>query len=143
MSRLAGRRLVTSAYDSREYSAFVLSNVHVPSGRPVGMIAPMSTADGLSSPTKEDHGQEPRETHPEWLPSCIGSAARHSETGSDRWRIPGGGALGSSRGRGVFLENADDGRGAGRSRWIEAPVAILALAIAAFALAVCVNAPSI
>ena len=33
--------------------------------------------------------------------------------------------------------------GAGRSRWIEAPLAILALAIAAFALAVCVNAPSI
>jgi hypothetical protein len=74
MSRLAGRRLVTSAYDSREYSAFVLSNVHVPGGRPVGMIAPMSTADGLSSRMKEDHGQEPRETHPEWLPSCIGSA---------------------------------------------------------------------
>jgi hypothetical protein len=40
----------------------------------VGMIAPMSTADGLSSRMKEDHGQEPRETRPEWLPSCIGSA---------------------------------------------------------------------
>ena len=44
---------------------------------------------------------------------------------------------------GSFWKKADQGRGAGRSRWIEAPVAILALAIAAFALAVCVNAPSI
>ena len=41
------------------------------------------------------------------------------------------------------MEEADKGMGAGRSRWIEAPLAILALAIAAFALAVCVNAPSI
>src|ERR1700694_1050438 len=101
----------------------------MPCCRPTCRIASMSTADGLSSPTKEDHGQEPRETHPEWLPSCIGSAATHNETGSAPPR-----AARASRGRGVFLDNADDGRGAGRSRWIEAPVAILALAIAAFAL---------
>jgi len=41
------------------------------------------------------------------------------------------------------LKESDEIMGAGRSRWIEAPLAILALAIAAFALAVCVNAPSI
>ena len=56
-------------------------------------------------------------------------------------RFPPTRAARASRGRGVFLEKAD--QGTGRSRWIEAPLAILALAIAAFALAVCVNAPSI
>jgi hypothetical protein len=41
------------------------------------------------------------------------------------------------------LKESDEIMGAARSRWIEAPLAIVALAIAAFALAVCVNAPSI
>jgi len=58
-------------------------------------------------------------------------------------RFPPTRAARASRGRGVFLEKADEGMDTGRSRWIEAPLAILALAIAAFALAVCVNAPSI
>src|ERR1700737_867394 len=58
-------------------------------------------------------------------------------------RFPPTRAARASRGRGVFLEEADKGMGAGRSRWMEAPLAILALAIAAFALAVCGNPPSI
>jgi hypothetical protein len=58
-------------------------------------------------------------------------------------RFPPTRAARASRGRGVFLEEADEVMGTGRSRWIEAPLAIVALAIAAFALAVCVNAPSI
>jgi hypothetical protein len=58
-------------------------------------------------------------------------------------RFPPTRAARASRGRGVFLEEADEVMGAGRARWIEAPLAIVALAIAAFALAVCVNAPSI
>ena len=68
----------------------------------------------------------------------LGHAREHSAL-----RFPPTRAARASRGRGAFLEEADKGMGAGRSRWIEAPLAILALAIAAFALAVCVNAPSI
>ena len=49
----------------------------------------------------------------------------------------------ASRGRGVFLEDGDKVRGGGRPRWIEVPVAIVALAIAAFAVTVYINAPSI
>ena len=70
-----------------------------------------------------------------------GSLAQASEHSG--LRFPPTRAARASRGRGVFSEEADKGLGAGRSRWIEAPLAILALAIAAFALAVCVNAPSI
>jgi len=71
---------------------------------------------------------------------AAGFSPRREQSGL---RFPPTRAARASRGRGVFLEKADQGRGAGRSRWIEAPLAILALAIAAFALAVCVNAPSI
>ena len=41
------------------------------------------------------------------------------------------------------MEEADEVKGTGRARWIEVPVAMVALAVAAFALAVCFNAPSI
>jgi len=78
-------------------------------------------------------------------PSVAGSPAgslAHAREHS-ALRFPPTRAARASRGRGVFLEKAGRGMGAGRSRWIEAPLAILALAIAAFALAVCVNAPSI
>lgn len=78
-------------------------------------------------------------------PSVAGSPAgslAHGR-GHSGLRFPPTRAARASRGRGVFLEKADRGRGAGRSRRIEAPLAIVALAIAAFALAVCVNAPSI
>src|ERR1700674_1771379 len=68
----------------------------------------------------------------------LGHAREHSAL-----RFPPTRAARASRGRGVFSEEADKGLGAGRSRWIEAPLAILALAIAAFALAVCVNAAAI
>src|SRR3984893_8250259 len=68
----------------------------------------------------------------------LGHAREHSAL-----RFPPTRAARASRGRGVFLEKADKGLGAGRSRWIEEPLAILALAIAAFALAACANAPSI
>jgi hypothetical protein len=40
------------------------------------------------------------------------------------------------------LEEGDKRRGGGRPRWIEVPVAIVALAIAAFAVTVYINAPS-
>jgi hypothetical protein len=40
------------------------------------------------------------------------------------------------------LEVGDKVRGGGRPRWIEVPVAIVALAIAAFAVTVYINAPS-
>ena len=73
--------------------------------------------------------------------SPAGSLAHASEHSG--LRFPPTRAARASRGRGVFLEKADEGMGTARSRWIEAPLAILALAIAAFALAVCVNAPSI
>ena len=58
-------------------------------------------------------------------------------------RFPPTRAARASRGRGVFLEEADEVKGTGRARWIEVPVAMVALAVAAFALAVCFNAPSI
>ena len=57
-------------------------------------------------------------------------------------RFPPTRAARASRGRGVFLEDGDKVRGGGR-RWIEVPVAIVALAIAAFAVTVYFNAPSI
>ena len=41
------------------------------------------------------------------------------------------------------MEDGDKVRGGGRPRWIEVPVAIVALAIAAFAVTVYINAPSI
>src|SRR4030088_3106951 len=67
----------------------------------------------------------------------LGHAREHSAL-----RFPPTRAARAPGGRGGLLAG-DKGMGAGRSRWIEAPLAILALAIAAFALAVCVNAPSI
>jgi hypothetical protein len=73
--------------------------------------------------------------------SPAGSFAHASEHSG--LRFPPTRAARASRGRGVFLEEADEVMGTGRARWIEAPLAIVALAIAAFALAVCVNAPSI
>ena len=57
-------------------------------------------------------------------------------------RFPPTRAARASRGRGVFLEDGDKVRGGGRPRWIEVPVAIVALAIAAFAVTVYINAPS-
>ena len=57
-------------------------------------------------------------------------------------RFPPTRAARASRGRGVFLEDGDKVKGGGR-RWIEVPVAIVALAIAAFAVTVYINAPSI
>ena len=57
-------------------------------------------------------------------------------------RFPPTRAARASRGRGVFLEDGDKLRGGGRPRWIEVPVAIVALAIAAFAVTVYINAPS-
>jgi hypothetical protein len=53
-------------------------------------LASMSTADGLNSRTKEDHGQEPRETHPESPPSCTGGAAGHGAKSPKRCWIAGG-----------------------------------------------------
>jgi len=58
-------------------------------------------------------------------------------------RFPPTRAARSPRGRGVFLKDADNTAGKGRPRWIEIPVAIVAVAVAAFALTVCFNAPSI
>ncbi|HVR94417.1 MAG TPA: hypothetical protein VHI75_11300, partial [Casimicrobiaceae bacterium] len=58
-------------------------------------------------------------------------------------RFPPTRAARASRGRGVFLEDGDKVRGGRRPRWIEVPVAIVALAIAAFAVTVYINAPSI
>ena len=58
-------------------------------------------------------------------------------------RFPPTRAARASRGRGVFLEDGDKLRGGGRPRWIEVPVAIVALAIAAFAVTVYINAPLI
>src|SRR5712672_925448 len=58
-------------------------------------------------------------------------------------RFPPTRAARSSRGRGVFLNDADPSRGNRRPHWVEVPVAIVALAVAAFALTVCFNAPSI
>ena len=57
-------------------------------------------------------------------------------------RFPPTRAARPSRGRGVFLEEADEVVSAGRERWVEVPVAIVALAVAAFAVTVCINAPS-
>jgi hypothetical protein len=57
-------------------------------------------------------------------------------------RFPPTRAARASRGRGVFLKDADKLGGRGRTRWVEVPVAIVALAVAAFALTVCFNAPS-
>ena len=59
------------------------------------------------------------------------------------FRFPPTRAARSSRGRGIFLKEGEKASGKGRPRWIEVPVAIVALAVAAFALTVCFNAPSI
>jgi hypothetical protein len=78
-------------------------------------------------------------------PSVAGSPAWVLAHGREHsgLRFPPTRAARASRGRGVFLEEADEVKGTGRARWIEVPVAIVALAVAAFALAVCFNAPSI
>jgi hypothetical protein len=86
-----------------------------------------------------------RQTMPQRAPSVAGSPAWSLAHGGEHsgLRFPPTRAARASRGRGVFLEDAAEVKGTGRARWIEAPVAIVALAVAAFALAVCFNAPSI
>jgi hypothetical protein len=58
-------------------------------------------------------------------------------------RLPPTRAARASRSRGVFLEKSAEVVSAERANWIEVPVAIVALAVAAFALAVCFKASSI
>jgi hypothetical protein len=79
------------------------------------------------------------------VPSVAGSPAWSLAHGREHsgLRFPPTRAARASRGRGVFLKEADEVKGRGRARWIEVPVAIVALAVAAFAVAVCFNAPSI
>lgn len=72
------------------------------------------------------------------LPASLASGVEHSEL-----RFPPTRAAQASRSRGVFLEPPDEITGAARARWIEVPVAIVAIVVAAFALLVCVQAPSI
>ena len=50
----------------------------------------MSTADGLNSRTKDDHGQKPYATHPKSPPNCARSTAEHDTRGSKHCRIVGG-----------------------------------------------------
>lgn len=57
-------------------------------------------------------------------------------------RFPPTRAARASRGRGVFLEEIDEVVSGARERWVEVPVAIVALAVAAFAVTVFINAPS-
>jgi hypothetical protein len=57
-------------------------------------------------------------------------------------RFPPTRAARAARSRGVFLREDESGASE-RPRWIEIPVAMLALAAAAFALVVCVNATSL
>ena len=64
-------------------------------------------------------------------------------SGSSDLRFPPTRAARASRSRGVFLGESDEIGGSERSRWIEVPVAMLALAATAFALVVCVNATSL
>ena len=71
-------------------------------------------------------------------PGNSASGGEHSEL-----RFPPTRAARALRSRGVFLESPDEITGAARARWIEVPVAMVALAVAAFALVVCINAPSI
>jgi hypothetical protein len=86
-----------------------------------------------------------RQITPQRAPSVAGSPAWSLALGREHsgLRFPPTRAARATRGRGVFLGHADEVNGTGRARWIEAPVAIVALAVAAFALAVCFNAPSI
>jgi len=58
-------------------------------------------------------------------------------------RLPPTRAARASRSRGVFLEVPAEVVNDERANWIEVPVAIIALAVAAFALAVCFRASSI
>jgi hypothetical protein len=58
-------------------------------------------------------------------------------------RFPPTRAARSPRSRGVFLETCEENPSAKSTRWVEVPVAIVALAVAAFALAVCFSAPTI
>lgn len=60
-----------------------------------------------------------------------------SVSGPSELRFPPTRAARASRSRGVFLDDRDN---SGRSRWIEVPVALVALAVAAFAVVVCLNA---
>ena len=78
-------------------------------------------------------------------PNVAGSPAdgfspRREQTGL---RFPPTRAARASRGRGVFLDESDEAMSGKRSRWIEVPVAIVALAVAAFAVTVWINAPSV
>jgi hypothetical protein len=58
-------------------------------------------------------------------------------------RLPPTRAARASRSRGVFLEAPAEVGSAERANWIEVPVAIIALGVAAFALAVCFRATSL
>ena len=86
------------------------------------------------------HPQVASASLPKAVPNVAGSPPANERPGL---RLPPTRAARASRGRGVFLEDSDKGKGRGRPRWIEVPVAIVALAIAAFALLVCINAPSV
>lgn len=74
-----------------------------------------------------------RPTAPE--ASSFVSVSKQSEL-----RFPPTRAARASRSRGLFLDDRDEIGNAGHSRWIEVPVALVALAVAAFALVVCLNA---
>jgi hypothetical protein len=100
----------------------------------------MSTSDGLSSPDRKkimdknlDKSTQSRSQVAPTLPASERPGLSFPPTRAAR----------SSRGRGVFLGDADQPKGRRRPRWVEVPVAIVALAVAAFALTVCFNAPSI
>ena len=58
-------------------------------------------------------------------------------------RLPPTRAAQASRSRGVFLEEPAEAASDERAHWIEVPVAVVALAVAAFALAVCFKASSL
>src|SRR5947207_1884118 len=63
-----------------------------------------------------------------------------SVSGPSELRFPPTRAARASRSRGVFLGDRGEVGNSGRSRWIEVPVALVALAVAAFAVVVCLNA---
>lgn len=76
-------------------------------------------------------------------PGVAGSAGLSPASGHSDFRFPPTRAARASRSRGVFLGEAEEAMNEGRVRWIEVPVALVALAAAAFMLVVCVNASSI
>ncbi len=91
----------------------------------------------LASPVLADATRKP--------PTLGGStAARFTPVNTQsELRFPPPRAARASRSRGVFLGEPDETGGSERPRWIEVPVAMLALAAAAFALVVCVDATSL